>query len=161
MSTHREITDVRVCRVSFGRGVFAERCFRRGETVGAVTGRVRDDEAYSSDYCIDLGGSLTLEPRAPFRYLNHSCEPNCRLYVLALEETEGKHPVPRVVLVALRAIEAEAELTIDYAWSADSAVPCLCGTPRCRGWIVAATEVAALKRRVRRGVPQSERRSRS
>jgi len=29
------------------------------------------------------------------------------------------------------------QLTIDYAWPAWAAVPCACGAPECRGWIVA------------------------
>ncbi len=33
------------------------------------------------------------------------------------------------------------ELTIDYAWPADRAARCLCGTPKCRGWIVDPEEL--------------------
>jgi len=28
-------------------------------------------------YCMDIGNGRVLEPHAPFRYVNHSCEPNC------------------------------------------------------------------------------------
>ena len=38
------------------------------------------------------------------------------------------------------------ELTIDYAWPADRAVKCLCGKPRCRGWIVDPAEREHLPR---------------
>lgn len=33
------------------------------------------------------------------------------------------------------------ELTIDYAWPADRAARCLCGSPSCRGWIVDPEEL--------------------
>lgn len=36
------------------------------------------------------------------------------------------------------------ELTIDYAWPADRAAKCLCGTPSCRGWIVDPVELDEL-----------------
>ena len=41
---------------------------------------------------------------------------------------------------AIRDIMPNEELTIDYAWPADRAVKCLCGKPRCRGWIVDPAE---------------------
>ena len=37
-----------------------------------------------------------------------------------------------------------AELTIDYQWSAYGAIKCLCGSSDCRGWVVAAEELADL-----------------
>jgi len=36
------------------------------------------------------------------------------------------------------------ELTIDYAWPADRAVKCLCGSRNCRGWIVDPNELNEL-----------------
>jgi len=36
------------------------------------------------------------------------------------------------------------ELTIDYAWPADRAAKCLCGSPNCRGWIVDPKELHAI-----------------
>ncbi len=63
-----------------GRGLFAERSFAKNVPVGRVRGIIVDDNRYSSDYCVDAGGSLTLEPGAPFCYLNHSCEPNCAFF---------------------------------------------------------------------------------
>jgi hypothetical protein len=40
------------------------------------------------------------------------------------------------------------ELTIDYQWSAEGAIRCLCGATRCRGWVVAAEELPKLAGRV-------------
>ena len=38
------------------------------------------------------------------------------------------------------------ELTIDYSWPADRAIKCLCGKPKCRGWIVDPIERESLPR---------------
>jgi hypothetical protein len=47
---------------------------------------------------------------------------------------------------ALRDIMPNEELTIDYAWPADRAVKCLCGKPKCRGWIIDPAERKLLAR---------------
>ena len=36
-------------------------------------------------------------------------------------------------------------MTIDYAWPADSAIRCQCGSENCRGWIVASDMDEALR----------------
>ena len=41
---------------------------------------------------------------------------------------------------AMQDIMPNEELTIDYAWTADRAMKCLCGKPSCRGWIVDPSE---------------------
>ncbi len=141
---------VRVGRVTFGRGVFAQKSIEKGIVVGEVTGKVIDDPNYVTSYCIDLGGSLSLEPRAPFRYLNHCCTPNCRLVLTECEYEDGSAAPSEVHVEALSDIAEGAELTIDYAWSAEGAIPCLCGSRQCRGWVVDANELSKLKRSTRR-----------
>ena len=126
-----------VGEVAYGRGVFATRPFRKGELVGVIQGDIIDDEDYSSDYCMDLGGTLSLEPRGPFRYLNHSCEPNAQLFIVPPERPDED---PVLILEATRTIRPGQELTIDYAWPAEYAVPCQCQSISCRGWIVARDE---------------------
>jgi hypothetical protein len=59
---------VRVGDVPYGRGVFATQSFSKGELVSVVEGQVIDDADYSSDYCMDLGGTLSLEPGSPRRH---------------------------------------------------------------------------------------------
>jgi hypothetical protein len=136
---------VRVGRVSFGRGVFARQHIPEGTPLGIVAGKVVDDPAYASAYCIDLGNDTSLEPRAPFRYLNHSCAPNCDLSLVECEYEDGTTAPPEVHVAALRDIAEGEQLTIDYAWSADGAIPCLCGAAACRGWVVAAEELSKVK----------------
>ena len=70
--------SVRVGPSPHGMGVFSLRLFATGEVIGPIQGGCMDDPAYSSDYCMELG-DRGLEPAPPFRYLNHSCQPNCPL----------------------------------------------------------------------------------
>ena len=41
---------------------------------------------------------------------------------------------------AIQDIMPNDELTIDYSWTSDRAMRCLCGKPTCRGWIVDPAE---------------------
>jgi uncharacterized protein len=137
----RPARAVRVGSTSYGRGVFARRRFRSREVIGEIRGTVIDDPNYESDYCMDIGSSLVLEPDAPFRYVNHSCEPNCRL-VAVTEWDERAATVRRTLfLTSLATIGPGEQLTIDYAWPAPCAVPCACGSAACRGWIVSRDEL--------------------
>ncbi len=120
-----------------GLGVFANRRFRANRYIGRIRGRIITDPAHSSNYCMDLGGEHSLEPTAPFRYLNHSCSPNCSLVLLQVEYEDGTPSETELWLEANRDIYDGEELTIDYGWPADAAMPCNCGSPNCRGWIVA------------------------
>lgn len=133
---------IRVADSAIGLGVFANRLIAKGETVGKVRGRVIDDPDYSTRYGIDLGGSFTLEPHKPFRFLNHCCEPNCSLQMT--EGASGKGADRSIYVVATRDIQADEQLFIDYAWSADAAIPCLCGSSKCRGWVVDEDELHLL-----------------
>lgn len=132
-------TGIQVGDTPYGQGVFATRRFPLDAVIHAVAGDIIYDPDYGSDYCIDLGEGFSLEPSPPMSFLNHSCDPNCELQIF---EEEGKPaPCADVMLVALRPIEAGEQLTIDYAWPADSAIPCLCGVASCRGWIVDPDEL--------------------
>ena len=72
-----------------------------------------DDSQYESDYCMELGDHSALEPAPPFRYVNHSCHPNCGLIELEREEDADR---PRLWLKVEADIAPDEELTIDYAW---------------------------------------------
>jgi hypothetical protein len=112
--------------------------FTTGEFVGPIQGEIVEDPAYGSEYGIDLGdGDRTLEPAAPFRFLNHSCQPNCALVIYDEEDEDGTPLGVSVWLEILSEIAPGEQMTIDYAWPADAAIPCRCGAASCRGWIVA------------------------
>jgi hypothetical protein len=107
-----------------GRGLFARKLFRKRQVIGHMTGTLIAGDDYDPDYVVDMGDHGVLDPHAPFRFLNHSCEPNCEL------------------------LEWETE---DAARPAESAIRCLCGAPTCRGWVVDAGELERVKRRAARG----------
>ena len=123
----------------FGKGVFALQDFKRNEKIGKVKGRVYDFPKAPEcawDYLIDLHkDNKVVNPCTPFRYLNHCCSPNCRL------SSDGE----KVTVIATKAIKRGEELTIDYSWDASAAVPCGCGSKKCRGYIVNPSELHLVK----------------
>jgi hypothetical protein len=136
----RSKSGVRIARTKVGRGVFAERWFEESEVVGEIDGEIIDDVSYSSDYCMDLGDDRSLEPAAPFRFINHSCQPNCELCWFDVKDKRGKLQ-RRMYVMATRRIADGDELTIDYAWPAEMAIPCRCGSSACRQWIVKRSDL--------------------
>jgi len=140
--------SVRIGPTRVGKGVFARRRYPAKTVIGEIEGRVIDDPHYGSDYCMNIGEGRVLEPAAPFRYVNHSCEANCEFDFFDLRDVSGTKTRRRVFLIALREIKPGEELTIDYNWSAASAIPCRCQTPSCRGWIVDPGQLDALRARL-------------
>ena len=126
-----------------GKGLFARKLFRKRQAIGHMKGKLITGDDYDPDYVVDMGEFGVLEPHAPFRYLNHSCEPNCEL--LEWQETESSKP--QIWVHALRTVRPSEQLTIDYGWPAESAIPCLCGSPSCRGWIVDQSQLGRVRRR--------------
>jgi uncharacterized protein len=132
-----------------GKGVFAVVDLAEGETLIEYVGEIISweealdphphdpsnphhtfyfhiDEAHVID--AKVGGNSS-------RWINHSCEPNCEA-----EVDEG-----RVFIRALRNIKAGEELFYDYGLVIDEPYtaklkadyPCWCGSPRCRGTLLA------------------------
>ena len=135
---------VRVGPAAFGLGVFSLRSFSAREVVGPIEGRIFDGDEYESDYCMALGENSALEPDAPFRFLNHSCQPNCALLEYEVEYDDGTGG-SELWLAVETDIEPGEQMTIDYGWPAESAIPCGCGSPECRKWIVAAEELGQVE----------------
>lgn len=135
---------IQIRKTPVGKGVFATRQYRKRQVVGQMTGKIIADDNYDPDYVVDLGEIGVLEPAAPFRFLNHCCEPNAAL--IEYEPEPGE--LPTMWVEVLRAIRPGDQITIDYGWPADSAIACLCGAVTCRGWVVAESELAKVKRRV-------------
>lgn len=132
------LLSVRVAPAAHGDGVYACRAFKRRERIGRVYGEVVSTDE-GSEYAIGLDDDRLLEPSPPFRYLNHSCDPNCEL----LNYTADNAPAHEyeVYLQTLRPIAIGEQLTIDYAWAADVAIRCDCRSAACRGWIVSADQL--------------------
>lgn len=115
--------------------------FRRGQTIDRVKGAIVHGLDKATPYCIALDEIRSLEPAAPLRFLNHSCEPNCEVFSW---NEPGQRDI--VYLRAVRTIRPDDELTIDYAWDADAAIRCRCGAKSCRGWIVEMEQLSKLLR---------------
>ena len=135
--------DIRVGPCRHGLGGFALHAFATGDFIGPILGEIMTDPEYGSDYAIEVG-DRALEPAAPFRFLNHSCRPNCEIIVFDDENGDGTSPDAIVWLEILRSIAPGEPMTIDYAWPAEEAIPCQCGSADCRGWIVAEENLASL-----------------
>jgi uncharacterized protein len=75
-------------------------------------------------------------------FINHSCDPNLRWRKYG----EG------VICHSVRSIAAGEELTLDYRFSEKAPnVPCLCGSPQCRGTINIARDGRS-KSRIKSGI---------
>lgn len=132
---------IRVAAASHGLGVFANTTLSAQSLVGWMSGKHVLDSDYYSEYCVDFGDGTSLEPEAPFRYLNHCCQPNCELYIVEGVDEETGEPKNFISVETLCEIAPGEELTIDYGWPADAAVPCGCQSTNCRGWIVCIDEL--------------------
>jgi len=78
----------------------------------------------------------------PTKFINHSCEPNCRQYTVSYNKHDPK--VYDIAFFACRDIEKGEELTFDYLDKeegeeiddpGEGAIPCLCGAKKCRKWL--------------------------
>lgn len=136
---------VKVKESENGHGLFAKKAFAKDAVIGRIKGKVVSDEKKDPRYVMDLGDDLLLVPKAPFRFMNHSCRPNCELFDWEDEPVNPKTGVRDLHVAAIRKIKSGDELTIDYAWPADFAIPCHCGSKKCRGFIVDPEELHLLK----------------
>lgn len=137
---HRK--SVRVGRTSVGKGIFSRRRYPESAVIGEIKGEVIDDPDYGSEHCFDIGDGQVLEPHAPFRFVNHCCQPNCEFDYTKVESTAGAPKRKHIYLLALRQIKPGEELTIDYNWSIAAAIPCRCQAASCRGWIVEESQLS-------------------
>jgi SET domain-containing protein len=103
----------RIGRAFTGLGLFATRPIKRGAYIATYRGPVLTAkeadrrEARGARYMFELNSKWTIDGSPRYnvaRYINHSCKPNAK-------------PVGRngkIVIVALRQIESEDEITYDY-----------------------------------------------
>lgn len=67
------------------------------------------------------------------RFINHCCNPSCTAKII---KVDGKK---RIVIYALRDVDANEELTYDYKFERETndneRIPCLCGAPGCKGYL--------------------------
>ncbi len=119
-----------------GLGVFAKHSFRAGELLFEVRGPIM---ARGTKYSLSVGFGQHIEPKTEDgkddfgHYMNHSCDPNAFVKVVASSKT------PYIEIRARRNIKKGEELTFDYASSeyevTINGVSCRCDTKLCRGKI--------------------------
>jgi len=140
LSRRLRLNQVYIDKTSYGNGVFASVPFRAGRPVGRIFGEIKPP-GYRSDYCMSfMEGAL--EPDPPYRFVNHSCDPNCELIEWEITDEESGKKYYELWLHTIRDITKGEQLTIDYKWDKNAAIPCLCGSPNCRGWICRPDEFA-------------------
>jgi [histone H3]-lysine9 N-trimethyltransferase SUV39H len=78
----------------------------------------------------------------PTRFMNHSCDPNCRQFTVSYHH--GDMFIYDLAFFAIDAIPANTELTFNYTDTehtgpkkrkSKNATKCLCGSSNCRGYI--------------------------
>jgi hypothetical protein len=136
--------------VIHGTGVFAKRPIPKGTRVIEYAGRrfakaelleQAERGERKMTYVLNLDADTAIdgaEQGNDARFINHSCEPNCELYIF--------DAIPYIY--AMQDIPAEVELTFDYHLQSATSrrisralgrelFPCHCGAPTCRGSLVA------------------------
>ncbi len=123
-----------IATAEMGQGVTATESIEPGELVAILTGYVVTTsqlaglESWQQARTLQITDDhflVSILENDPPDLINHSCEPNLGF-------------LGATMLVALRSIAAGETLAFDYAMC--DSVPydefeCLCGTPRCRGWV--------------------------
>ncbi|KAL1654593.1 hypothetical protein SLS61_002782 [Didymella pomorum] len=78
----------------------------------------------------------------PSKFMNHSCEPNCRQYTVSYNKHDPY--IYDIAFFACEDIPIDTELTFDYLDKEDGeemedpgqySIPCLCGSAKCRKWL--------------------------
>jgi uncharacterized protein len=113
-----------------GKGLHTNKYIKHGEKIGIIHGEIELIKKWTpylskiSPNWIGIGRYTWINTKnSPFRYINHSCEPNSIIV--------GKRTV-----VAIKDIPANSEVTMDYSFTeSDSGwyIPnCGCGSKNCR-----------------------------
>lgn len=116
--------DIFVKQTEKGRGVFASRYFRKGETV--VVGHRVEILPERTSHSLQMDFDLHIELDEPGVLINHSCSPNTGV---------RNNQFGAYDFVALVDIPAGTEITWDYETTEyiSIAIPkCYCGSPECR-----------------------------
>lgn len=114
-----------------GYGVVAGRSFKAGQKIAGVEGIVWTAEEKRDDtFSLLIKPGLFLDLVDEARWINHSCNPNASMKSGTWEKGVWAR------LVAKRAIREGEEVTYDYAYAREYAVPCECGAKTCRKLII-------------------------
>jgi len=131
-----------------GKGVFANRDFKRGEVIIEYKGEIitwdealrrhpHDPSDPNHTFYFHLDDQFVIDGKYhgnAAKWINHACAPNC----------EADQQGNKVFIKARRAIKAGTELFYDYGLVIDEPLTaklkkeyrCLCGSPKCRGTLL-------------------------
>lgn len=134
-----------------GWGLFADQPFKKGEVAAEYIGElipselgdIREQHYHDhriQDYQFRIDDKWIIDATMKgghARYINHNCEPNCATVITDADPTNAKGR--RVMIVAIRNIEINEELTYDYQFPLEKdlskRVPCNCQSESCRGFM--------------------------
>lgn len=123
-----------------GYGVVATRDYQAGDVIADVDGvPLRTAEVQDDEYCLWINDDMYFDMVDQTRWINHCCDPNA--HIEGEEDPDGR---VWARVIAEKDIKAGEEITYDYGFSLAHAMPCLCGVPGCRGWIVDPEELPTL-----------------
>lgn len=152
-----------------GRGAFATRRIRKGtrliEYVGERISHAEADRRYDDDtmkrhhtFLFTLNNRTVIDAGVDgneARFFNHSCSPNCEAVI------DSGH----IYIEATKTIQPGTELVYDYQYerapdadeSDEARYPCRCGSPNCRGTILAPPKRKRAAASTKRGKGTSKR----
>ena len=114
-----------------GRGIFANRNFKKGEKILDIKGKIITLEQlkklgkYALAHHLQLNENICIGPSKDLDDLiNHSCDPNAGIKI------RGK----KAILISIRNIKRGEEITCDYSTITDDdwKMRCKCGCENCR-----------------------------
>ena len=118
-----------------GYGVVSTRAFVAGDVVADVDGvALRLEDVVDDEYCLWVTDELYFDMVDQTRWINHSCSPNGEVQT----DVDDQGTVSARI-VALRDIAAGEEISYDYEFPVELAIPCQCQSPACRGLIIDAS----------------------
>lgn len=124
LSNQVQDRPVEIRENAFGRGVYSLREWMPTDVILISTGKLVSER---TAHTIQVDTKLHLLAESPLLYLNHSCDPNCGLFIPA--------GASELALHARRKIKVGEELTLDYESFEDDIQflkDCACGTQLCR-----------------------------
>ncbi len=141
------LTGLRVVRSSIhGYGVISTRPFAAGEMIIEVDGVAqRLEEIVDDEYCLWITDELYFDMVDQTRWINHSCTPNAEVDTEVDEQGNVS-----ACITAARDIDVGEEITYDYDFPTQFAIPCHCSSPECRGLIINADLLSPARRQANR-----------
>ena len=129
---YKQYLFVKSCKT--GKGIFTSIQLPADVPLFEVTGTIyaeKDLPDPNHPALLQVGPNTFIGPSGGLDdYINHSCDPNCRMQVVG----------NRAIVYSLYVITAGAELTFDYSTTSTDTydkwkMECACGTHKCRGTI--------------------------